>query len=69
MAAERNVPSFYAWLEVQVDEAVRANNLTQAGLPLVLRIQHATGDKHATCMPLAGGRHLRCAVESSGSID
>jgi hypothetical protein len=31
-AAERNVPSVYAWLEVQVDEAVRAHNLTQAGI-------------------------------------
>ena len=28
-AAERNVPSIYSWLEAQVNDAVRANNLTQ----------------------------------------
>lgn len=28
-AAERNVPSVYSWLEAQVDDVVRANNLTQ----------------------------------------
>jgi len=31
--AERNVPSIYSWVEAQVDDLVRANNLTSVGFP------------------------------------
>ncbi len=43
-ATERNVPSVYSWLEAQVDEIVRANNLTQVSTFLVMNTQYSFRD-------------------------